>query len=86
MKYTKKYALLKPEGKDYVLVDDFNKNSDKLDELLNQIDLNMSSKAPLKSPSFTGEPTAPTPDINDNSDKLATTKWVNEVLEVVEIR
>lgn len=34
--------------------------------------------APLDSPHFTGEPTAPTPDKSDASDKLATTNFVNE--------
>lgn len=34
--------------------------------------------APLDSPHFTGEPTAPTPDKSDASDRLATTNFVNE--------
>lgn len=34
--------------------------------------------APLNSPHFTGEPTAPTPDKSDASDRLATTNFVNE--------
>ena len=33
--------------------------------------------APLNSPAFTGVPTAPTPATNDNSNKLATTGFVN---------
>jgi len=33
--------------------------------------------AGLESPAFTGTPTAPTPDTNDNSTKLATTAYVN---------
>ncbi len=35
-------------------------------------------KAPLASPSLTGTPTAPTPDLWDASDKLATTEFVKE--------
>jgi hypothetical protein len=33
----------------------------------------------LDSPAFTGAPTAPTPDANDNSDKIATTAFVQQV-------
>lgn len=33
----------------------------------------------LDSPAFTGTPTAPTPDINDNSTKIATTAFVQQV-------
>lgn len=32
--------------------------------------------APLASPTFTGTPTAPTPNVADNTKKLATTEWV----------
>jgi hypothetical protein len=34
------------------------------------------SRAPLNSPALTGAPTAPTPDANDDSTKIATTAWV----------
>jgi hypothetical protein len=34
------------------------------------------SRAPIVSPQFSGEPTAPTPDAADNSARLATTAWV----------
>ena len=34
----------------------------------------------IDSPNFTGKPTAPTPEIGDNSDRLATTAWVNRKL------
>lgn len=39
---------------------------------------NISGLAPINSPNFTGVPTAPTPAINDNSSKIATTAWVQE--------
>ena len=35
------------------------------------------SKANLNSPAFSGTPTSPTPSLNDNSTKLATTEFVN---------
>jgi hypothetical protein len=34
------------------------------------------TKAPIDSPSFTGTPTSPTPSLNDNSTKIATTAFV----------
>lgn len=37
---------------------------------------NTSGLAPINSPTFTGTPTAPTPATNDNSQKLATTAYV----------
>lgn len=35
------------------------------------------AKAPLASPAFTGEPTAPTPTTGDSSTKIATTAFVH---------
>ena len=40
----------------------------------------LSNKAELDSPVFTGTPTAPTPDSNDDSTALATTKFVHDVV------
>lgn len=37
---------------------------------------NISGLAPINSPNFTGVPTAPTPALNDNSNKIATTAYV----------
>ena len=36
--------------------------------------------APINSPIFTGDPTAPNPALTDNDNSLATTKWVNDVI------
>lgn len=36
----------------------------------------LDGKAPLASPAFTGNPTAPTPATNDNDTSIATTEWV----------
>lgn len=40
----------------------------------------LSAKAPLASPTFTGTPTAPTPTAADNSTKLATTAYVDSAV------
>jgi hypothetical protein len=39
---------------------------------------NVSGFAPINSPAFTGVPTAPTPSVTDNSQKLATTAYVQD--------
>lgn len=39
----------------------------------------VTSKAPLDSPAFTGTPTAPTPDEGDDSTRIATTAFVEDV-------
>lgn len=38
--------------------------------------------APLLSPEFTGEPTAPTPEEGDNSNRIATTAFVQNAVEI----
>lgn len=40
----------------------------------------LADKVGIDSPNFTGKPTAPTPEIGDNSNRLATTAWVNKKL------
>jgi len=53
--------------------------------LSNQTDLQnaLNAKADLNSPSFTGTPTAPTPLSGDNSTKIATTAFVNNITNIV---
>lgn len=41
----------------------------------------VSGKAPLNSPVLTGTPMAPTPTANDDSDKIATTAFVNDTVD-----
>ena len=38
-------------------------------------------KADINSPHFTGEPTAPTPEYPDDSERIATTEFVNDAIE-----
>ena len=40
-------------------------------------------KADLDSPHFTGEPTAPTPETGDDSERIATTEFVQEAIKEV---
>lgn len=46
-----------------------------------EVDNLLSAKAPLASPAFTGNPTAPTQDSSDDSTKIATTAFVKDVVE-----
>lgn len=45
------------------------------------MDLVLDGMAPLESPSFNGNPTAPTPEPGDNSDKIATTEFVQSIAQ-----
>jgi hypothetical protein len=48
--------------------------------VLTDIAVNLTSYAPLNTPAFVGTPTAPTPAINDNSTKIATSAYVQSNL------
>src|SRR5690606_5580002 len=48
-----------------------------------EVDNLLSAKAPLNSPAFTGNPTAPTQDASDDSTKIATTAFVKDVVEAI---
>lgn len=47
------------------------------------VDSALLSRAPLASPIFTGAPEAPTQSTTDDSNKIATTGYVNDVLEAI---
>ena len=49
------------------------------------VSINLGAYASLASPAFTGTPTAPTPALNDNTTKLATTAFVTSALGPVTI-
>lgn len=44
----------------------------------------LASKAPLASPVFTGNPTAPTPAVNDNDTSIATTEFVQTAISNID--
>ena len=78
MQSTPNLGLRKPEQTDFYDVDDFNYNADILDTKIQEVAEQVEGigEFDTDSPEFTGEPTAPTQPENDNSDKLATTKYV----------
>jgi len=45
------------------------------------LDASLSAKAPIDSPAFTGNPTAPTPSMGDNDTSIATTAFVKTALD-----
>ncbi len=52
------------------------RNADRINAAIRQQGEAMKDLAPLDSPALTGAPTAPTPDLADNSDAIATTAYV----------
>lgn len=53
---------------------------DAIDGLTNAVNAKLDLKAPLVSPVFTGDPTAPTPPTNDNDKSIATTAFVRNAI------
>lgn len=53
----------------------------KLEQLLNDLTAQLSSKADITSPNLLGTPTTTLPPINDNSSRIASTEWVNLKIE-----
>lgn len=51
-----------------------------LDGVTSNVQTQINAKAPIASPSFTGKPTAVTPDATDNGTRLATTAFVQTVV------
>ncbi len=78
MKFTQFFNFRKPDREDYVKVDDFNFNFDKLDDKLKNVDVALTQKANLDSPDFTGTPTI-------NGDNIITKTYITNKLEVKEI-
>lgn len=56
-------------------------NKNVLDDISSSDVSNWNNKANINSPTFTGTPTAPTPDDNEESDRIATTLYVHRILE-----
>ena len=60
-------------------------SADNVQDAIDEISGNAEDLAPLASPEFTGDPTAPTPDEGDSSTKIATTEFVsNAVYPVID--
>lgn len=78
MKFSQFFSFRKPDREDYVKVDDFNFNFDKLDDKLKSMDIQFNQKANIDSPDFSGTPTI-------EGNKIATELYINNKLEVKEI-
>jgi len=74
--------LNKPDRLDFVYVSDLNENMDILDNIIAIINVNISGKADLHSPNFSGNPTVPTPPPGDISFSIVNTEYLNMCLEV----
>ena len=62
---------------DTVLAEAYEYTDQKVSDIVN------SARAPLASPTFTGTPTAPTPEAGDDSTKIATTNFVKNALSSI---
>jgi hypothetical protein len=51
-----------------------------LDKNVRDLQSDMATKAPVNSPTFTGDPQAPTPGPSDDDTSIATTEWVNDAI------
>lgn len=56
---------------------------DRFIDNINDLSANLALKAPIENPAFTGIPTAPTPNTDDDSTQIATTEYVQGELEDV---
>lgn len=56
---------------------------DRFIDNINDLSANLDLKAPIANPAFTGIPTAPTPNADDDSTQIATTEYVQGELEDV---
>lgn len=78
MKFTQFFSFRKPDREDYVKVDDFNFNFDKLDDKLKNVDMTLTQKANINSPDFIGTPTI-------EGDEIVTKTYITNKLTVKEI-
>lgn len=83
---TPNFGLTKPEvgASDNTWGQKLNDNFDKLDAQAAKtttVNAALALKAPLASPAFTGNPTAPTPAVADNDTSLATTEFVKRAID-----
>lgn len=70
------FAIFLSDGNRYIKIRDIADRA--------EVQAGLDLKAPLHSPHFTGEPTAPTPDQDDDSDRIVTANFVQTKLAVLD--
>lgn len=81
MKYTSNHNFKLPAPSDTINVEVLNENFVNIDALIKTLE---SAKADKNSPSFTGTPTAPTASSSTNSTQIATTAFVQGLIQGIQ--
>lgn len=81
MKYTSNHNFKLPAPSDTIDVEVLNENFTNIDALIKTLE---SAKADKNSPSFTGAPTAPTASSSTNSTQIATTAFVQGLIQGIQ--
>lgn len=81
MKYTSNHNFKLPAPSDTIDVEVLNENFVNIDSLIKTLE---SAKADKNSPSFTGAPTAPTASSSTNSTQIATTAFVQGLIQGIQ--
>ena len=81
MKYTSNHNFKLPAPSDTIDVEVLNENFVNIDALIKTLE---SAKADKNSPSFTGTPKSPTPPSSDISTRIATTAFVQNLVQAVD--
>ena len=81
MKYTSNHNFKLPAPSDTIDVEVLNENFVNIDALIKTLE---SAKADKNSPSFTGTPTAPTASSSTNSTQIATTAFVQGLIQGIQ--
>ena len=81
MKYTSNHNFKLPAPSDTIDVEVLNENFTNIDALIKTLE---SAKADKNSPSFTGTPTAPTASSSTNSTQIATTAFVQGLIQGIQ--
>lgn len=82
VKLSVNFNFFLPDDDDEMLISQVSENFSKIDTLLKAL---KTEKADIKSPTFTGTPTATTANINDSSSRIATTEFVRNACTPYEI-
>ena len=81
MKYTSNHNFKLPAPSDTIDVEVLNENFVNIDALIKTLEF---AKADKNSPSFTGAPTAPTASSSTNSTQIATTAFVQGLIQGIQ--
>lgn len=82
MNKTVNYNYNMPGRDDRVKIDDLNQNAENIDVDIAKLSATVDTKAPIHSPTFSGEPMAPKPGTTDKYERIITTSVLTDALEV----